>query len=149
MILLLPFEERSHLQKIAEHLKFVSLTLNVVYWSREEDTKDPIQNTQETRWRVVKIKYRFREHSKDIGYRFILVSMWSVAHGFTNPDLRSMFTPVQHFNYHIIDVIQTFSEVITIYITDVKQLYIRRKFEIFCEHDRREGSLRFKNLRGM
>ena len=40
-------------------------------------------------------------------------------------------------------------EVITIYITDVKQLYIPRKLEIFCEHDRREGSLRFENFRGM
>ena len=39
--------------------------------------------------------------------------------------------------------------VITIYNTDVKQLYIPRKFEIFCEHDRREGSLRFENFRGM
>ena len=40
-------------------------------------------------------------------------------------------------------------DVITIYNTDVKQLYIPRKFEIFCEHDRREGSLRFENFRGM
>ena len=43
----------------------------------------------------------------------------------------------------------TVNNVITIYITDVKQLYIPRKFEIFCEHDRREGSLRFENFRGM
>ena len=42
-----------------------------------------------------------------------------------------------------------FKNTITIYITDVKQLYIPRKFEIFCEHDRREGSLRFENFRGM
>ena len=42
-----------------------------------------------------------------------------------------------------------YREVIAIYITDVKQLYIPRKLEIFCEHDRREGSLRFENFRGM
>ena len=45
--------------------------------------------------------------------------------------------------------IETELKVITIYITDVKQLYIPRKLEIFCEHDRREGSLRFENFRGM
>ena len=31
--------------------------------------------------------------------------------------------------------------VITIYIADVKLLYIQRKFEIFCEHDRRTASI--------
>ena len=37
-------------------------------------------------------------------------------------------------------------DTITIYNPDVKQLYIPRKFEIFCEHDRKEGSLRFEPL---
>ena len=31
----------------------------------------------------------------------------------------------------------------------VPEIYIPRKLEIFCEHDRREGLLRFEKFRGM
>ena len=56
-------------------------------------------------------------------------------------------SPVQCLMFYHYTIVSM--HVITIYITDVKQIYIPRKLEIFCEHDRREGSLRFKNFRGM
>ena len=122
MILILTSQEFNILSKITHHLKYVSVSLNLIYWHREKPEKilsgifnsslsQTVSHGNRIRWRIIKIYHHFIKYSRKHNYKYTILGFWEKQLGFSAANLKMMFEPIRNFNYHIINVIQNYDSV--------------------------------------